>query len=95
MSTALGDFGGANDGSGSRLCAWVRFGRANRVSGTTGPPHIADPPGGGRRFRYLAYSTGRKVLFGGRGSQTTMIAGHDEGISSLITIANKTICSIA
>jgi hypothetical protein len=27
--------------------------------------------------------------------RATMIAGHDEGISSLITIANKTICSIA
>jgi hypothetical protein len=43
----------------------------------------------------LAYSTGRKVLFDDRGSQATMIAGHDESISSLITIANKTICSIA
>ena len=43
----------------------------------------------------MAYTTGRKVLFDDRGSQATMIAGHDEGISSLITIANKTICSIA
>jgi len=31
--------------------AWVRFGHADCVTGTTGPPPIADPPGGGWRFR--------------------------------------------
>jgi hypothetical protein len=36
-----------------------------------------------------------QVLCDDRGSQTTMIAGHGESISSLITIADKTICSTA